>query len=109
MKFVAAVLLCLAGSAHAEAFISGAQLVKACTGKAPADRAACDGFVAGAMDQVQAAPELKGKLCLPGGTKLGVLREGVGRYASSHADAAKGSAVALVDDMVRAEYPCPNK
>ncbi len=91
--------------AHAQTFISGADLAKAC---APNSResASCTAFIAGAMDEADTTPELKGKVCLPAGTKLKVLRESVASFVAERPDAAKGSGVALVNAMVSSHFPC---
>ena len=97
-------LLGLPGMARAE-FITGAELAKAC---APTTReaASCNAFIAGALDEVEATPELKARICLPPGTKLGVLRQSVSSFVQERPDAARGSAVALVNAMVTSHFPC---
>ena len=94
-------------SAHAQAFISGRQLAGACASRAPNDERSCDGYVAGALDVIAEAPELKGKVCPPENTKLGAVRELVGRFGQQHPEEAGGSGVGLVVAAVRASHPCP--
>lgn len=99
------IALALPSGARAQAFISGAELAKAC---APSSResASCTAFIAGAMDEVAATPELKAKVCLPAGTKLKTLREGLASYVTEHPDAARGTGVELVNAMVVSHFPC---
>ena len=96
----------LPNPAHAQAFISGRQLAGACASRAPNDERSCDGYVAGALDVIAEAPELKGKVCPPDNMKLGAVREMVGRFGQQHPDDARGSGVALVVAAVRANHPC---
>jgi hypothetical protein len=48
-------------------------------------------------------------MCLPAHTKLGALRDALGRYGEQKPDDAKGSGVALIQAMLKANYPCPAK
>ena len=99
-------LAALPSLAHAQAFISGRQLATACASHALNDERSCDGYVAGALDVMAEAPELKGKVCPPENTKLGAMRELVGRFGQQHPDDTRGSGVALVVAAVRANHPC---
>ncbi len=99
-------LAALPSLAHAQAFISGRQLATACASRALNDERSCDGYVAGALDVIAEAPELKGKVCPPDNMKLGAMRELVGRFGQQHPDDARGSGVALVVAAVRANHPC---
>ena len=108
----AAALAGLAGMtvpARAADFISGVQLAHACASRAPVDSGSCDGFIAGALDEVVGNAELRSTICPPAGTKLSVLREALGRYGQQHADDTHGSGVALLHAMLKANYPCPAK
>ncbi len=97
------------GRAHSETFITGSQLAHACVSHAPRDESACDGYIAGALDTVVTTPSLKAAMCLPAHTKLGALRDALGRYGEQKPDDAKGSGVALIQAMLKANYPCPAK
>ena len=106
----AAMLAALAvPAARAADFISGAQLARACSSRAPVDTGACDGFIAGALDEVVGNSELRATICPPPSTKLSVLRESMGRYAQQHGDETRGSGVSLLHAMMKATYPCPGK
>ena len=104
MLIAGVLLAALPLGAHAE-FITGVELAKAC---APSTReaASCNAFIAGALDEVEATPELKARICLPPGTKLGVLRRRIASFVQERADATHGSAVALVNAMVTSHFPC---
>ena len=95
------------GCGHAQEFVSGSQLAQACASRYPTGMRDCDGFIAGVLDTVAAAPELRGKLCPPPHTRLGALREAVGSFGQQHPDATHGSGVALLQSMMTANYPCP--
>ena len=96
-------------SGRAQAFVSGAQLTKACSGRLPADLFSCDGYIAGTLDYVRETPELKDKVCPPSGTKLAALREALGRYGQQRPSEANGPGVALVVSFIKTTYPCPAK
>jgi hypothetical protein len=97
------------GAAHAQAFITGSQLAHACASHAPRDESACDGYIAGALDTVVTTPALKATLCPPPHVKLSALREALGHYGEQKPDDAKGSGLALIQAMLKANYPCPAK
>lgn len=102
-----AALACLAtGPASAEAFISGPKLAHACASHAGADANACDGYIAGALDEIASEPSLKGSVCPPANTKLSVLREALAKYGEKN-NAESG--IALLRDMLKANYPCGGK
>ncbi len=107
--FVVAALAAVPGIARAQAFISGAQLARACGSHAPTDENACNGYIAGALDEVAANAELKAAICPPAGTKLSVLRDALGKFGQQRPDDAKGSGIALLHAMIKATYPCPAK
>ena len=92
---------------HAQDFVSGAQLEQACASRYPTGMRDCDGYIAGVLDTVASAPELRGKLCPPPHTRLGALREAVGNFGQQHPDATHGSGIALLQSMMKANYPCP--
>ena len=92
---------------HAQEFVSGTQLAQACASRSPTGTRDCDGYIAGVLDAVAAAPELKGKLCPPPHTRLGTLREVVGTFGQSHPDATRGSGIGLLQSAIKANYPCP--
>ena len=94
---------------HAQFFISGAQLATACASHGLADERSCSGYIAGALDEVVANPELKATICPPANTKLGTLREAVARFGKDKPDEAKGSGVAMLHAMLKATYPCGGK
>ena len=94
---------------QAQAFVSGSQLSRACSGRAGPAASSCDGYIAGALDAIRDTPELKDKLCPPSGVKLSVLREALGKYGQLHPDDAKGPGVALVAAFIRSTYPCSAK
>ena len=102
-------LAALAPQGRAQTFISGAQLAKACSSRAPADENACNGYLAGTLDQVAANAELKATICPPAGTKLMVLREAMAKFARERPDETRGSGIALVQAMIKTNYPCPAK
>ncbi len=96
--------------AHADAFITGSQLAKACTSRAPADEQACDGYIAGVLDDATAAGDPKSGICtLPSGTKLVAVRGALGKFVQQKPEETKGSGLALVRAMMKADYPCPTK
>ena len=102
---------CLAGAgvlapAHAQSFVTGSQLATACASRAVPDERSCSGYIAGALDEVVASPELKAAVCPPASIKLGALREAVAKFGKDKPDEAKGSGVALVHAMLKATYPC---
>ena len=101
--------LAASNGAHAQAFISGTQLARACNSHTPADENACNGYIAGSLDEVAANAELKAAICPPAGTKLSVLREALGKFGQQRPDEAKGSGIALVHAMIKTNYPCPAK
>ncbi len=84
-------------------------LTKACTSRSASESSLCDGYIAGALDTVSAGSEFRGSICVPPATKLAVLREAMAKYAPGHVDEAKGSGVALLAAMIKANYPCPAK
>ncbi len=92
---------------RAQEFVTGAQLAQACSSRYPTGMRDCDGYIAGVLDTVASAPELKGKLCPPAHTRLGSLREAVGTFGQQHPEATKGSGVALLQATMKAMFPCP--
>jgi hypothetical protein len=106
---LAAIVVTSASLARAGDFISGGQLAHACASRAPVGSGSCDGFIAGALDEVAGNTELRSTICLPPGTKLSAVREALGRFGQQHADDTRGSGVALLHAMLKANYPCPNK
>ncbi len=92
---------------HGDEFVSGTQLAQACASRYPTGVRDCDGFIAGVLDTVAAAPELKGKLCPPPRTRLATFREALGTFGQQHPDATHGSGVSLLVSMMKANYPCP--
>ena len=109
---VALAAVCLAAAplgARAQAFVTGAQLTKACSGRAPADLFSCDGYIAGTLDTVREMPELKDKVCPPSNTRLAVLREALGRFGQQRPTEAGGPGTALVVAFIKTMYPCPAK
>ncbi len=98
--------LAVPSQAQAQFFITGSQLAKACASHATRDESACDGYIAGALDVVQATPDLKAQICPPAKVKLSTLREAVGNYGQRKPDDAKGSGIALIQAMLKANYPC---
>ena len=94
---------------YAADFISGSQLAHACSGRSPADSGSCDGYIAGALDEMVGNSELRSTICPPPSTKLSVLRESLARYSQQHGDEAKGSGISLLHAMLKANYPCPGK
>ena len=90
-------------------FVSGSQLARACSGRSPTELSSCDGYIAGALDEVVGNSELRSTICPPANTKLAVLRESLARYGQQHADDAKGSGVSLLHAMLKATYPCAGK
>ena len=107
----ALVALCLATPCLARDgdFASGAMLTKACTSRNVGENSLCDGYIAGALDTVAAGHEFRGSICVPPSTKLSALRESMAHYAPGHVDEAKGSGVALLAAMIKANYPCAAK
>ncbi len=100
-------LLAAAKGAQAQEFVTGTQLAQACASRYPTGERDCDGYIAGVLDTVAAAPELKGRLCPPPHTRLGALREAVGTFGQQHPEATKGSGVALLQSVMKANFPCP--
>ena len=112
-RITVAALGCLAlaagfapSAARAESFVTGSQLASACASHVTADERSCSGYIAGALDEVVETPDSKAGICPPAKTKLGVLREAVAKFGKEQPDAAKGSGVALVHAMLKANYPC---
>ena len=108
----ACALACLAAlpsRAQAQAFVSGAQLTKACSGRTPADTFSCDGYIAGVLDSIRDQPEFNGKICPPSNTKLGVLREALGKFGQQRPEEAKGPGPGLIVSFIKTTYPCPVK
>ena len=101
--------LALPSGAHAQAFVTGAQLTRACNGRTPAETFSCDGYIAGTLDAVRDSPEYKDKLCPPNGVKLSVMRGALGKFGQLHPDDAKGPGVALVAAFIKSNFPCPAK
>ena len=104
-----ALLLATAAALHAQEFVTGTQLAQACASRYPTGERDCDGYIAGVLDTVAAAPELRGKLCPPPHTRLGALREAVGTFGQQHPEATKGSGIALLQSVMKANYPCPTQ
>lgn len=98
-----------AGPAWAGDFISGTQLARACASTAAGDKAACDGYIAGALDVVLNTAELKNTVCPPSGVKLSALREAVGRFGQLHTEDTKNGGIPLLHAMMKATYPCPDQ
>lgn len=96
-------------AARAQAFIPGNQIVQVCSSTSRQDDFACNGFIAGALDEVSASPELRGAICVPKGTPLKTLRAALVKFAREHADETKGSGVSLLNAMIKTTYPCPAK
>ncbi len=92
-------------AAHAQTFISGSELVKACA-VGSREPQSCNAFIAGALDEVTTVQELKGKVCLPSGTKLRTLREDVVSFAAERPETTRGSGVAMLNAMVSSRFPC---
>jgi hypothetical protein len=97
----------LPSGAHAQAFISGTQLAKACASHTPADENACNGYIAGSLDEVAVNTDLRATICPPAGTKLSVMRMALAKYGAQNQADTKGSGIALVHAMIKATYPCP--
>ena len=93
--------------AHAGEWVTAAQLARACSGHSPTDEHDCDGYLAGVLDTMAAAPSLSNGVCPPAHTKLGALREALGRFAQQRPEAARGSSLELVQGMIKTNYPCP--
>ena len=53
------------GGVHAQAFVTGAQLARTCASHTPTDENACNGYIAGALDEVAANAELRAAVCPP--------------------------------------------
>ena len=92
---------------RAEGFITGSQLMQACTARSLDSERLCTGFIAGAADQVSANPALKGELCpLPVGVSLKDVKATVVKYGQEHADKVRQPGVLLLNEAVRERYPC---
>ncbi len=101
-------LVLLSGPAHADAFISGTQLAKACASHNPTDEQACDGYIAGVLDDATAADDGKSGICtLPHGTKLSAMRAGIAKFAAQKPEEAKGSGLSLVKALMKAKLSLP--
>lgn len=102
-----ALLLAAPSLARAEGFITGSQLMQACTAQGvPADRQ-CVGYIAGAADQISANPALKGTLCpLPVGTDLKDVKAALVKYGREHAEKVGQPAIKLLDEAMLDRYPC---
>jgi hypothetical protein len=109
-RLAAAVALAAALSpcaGRAEGFITGSQLMSACTGSGPLNDRQCVGYIAGAADQVSANPSLKGVLCpLPAGTELKDVKAVLVRYGNEHKDKVGGPAIVLLNEAIKDRYPC---
>lgn len=105
VSLLAAVTLPIA--ARAEGFVSGSQLMQACSSSSTMDDRLCTGFIAGAADQVSANPSLKGTLCpVPPGTSLKEIKAALVKYGREHSDKVGQPAVRFLNDAVRDRYPC---
>ena len=100
-------LLAFNAHARAQSWVTGSQLAHACAGHTPKDMSDCDGYVAGVLDTVGTTPALKGTVCPPANTKLGALREALGKFGQQRPAETKGSGVELVESMMKTNYPCP--
>jgi hypothetical protein len=95
--------------AKAQAFVSGSQLTRACSGRSPVEQNSCDGYIAGVLDTVRDLPDANGKVCPPTNTKLSVMREALGRFGQQRSEEARGPGTALVVAFIKTTYPCPVK
>ena len=102
--FLAACLAVSPIAAHAADFLSGPDVMRICTSARPAEETACNTYIAGALDQIGAAPH--GDVCKPTGVSLRDLRTSLARYGQSHAGDAKAGGSTLVSDFLKANYPC---
>jgi hypothetical protein len=85
-------------------------LAKACASRNPADGQACDGYIAGVLDDATAADDGKSGICtLPRGTKLSAMRVAMAKFAEQKPEETKGSGLSLVRALMKANYPCPAK
>ena len=98
-----------AAPVHAQSFITGSQLAHACGSHTPADENACNGYIAGVLDDVASNPEAKAALCPPSSVKLSALRMALGKFAEQKPEETKGGGISLVKAMLKANYPCPSK
>ena len=106
---IAAGFVCIALStaARAQTWVSGSQLAQACASHTPTGERDCDGYIAGVLDTVSHTPALKGTVCPPANTKLGALREALGKFGQQRPGETKGSGVELVENMIKTSSPGP--
>ncbi len=106
---VCGVWLCaILAPAHADPFITGTQLAKACASRNPTDEQACIGYIAGVLDD--ATDNASSGICtLPRGTKLSAMRTAMAKFAEQKPEETKGSGLSLVKALMKAYYPCPAK
>ncbi|HEY0182061.1 MAG TPA: Rap1a/Tai family immunity protein [Rhodopila sp.] len=103
----AAATLAAPFAASAGTFVTGNELIQACSSTKVLDDRQCIGFIAGALDQVAVNPALKGTLCsLPEKTQLKDVKALVVRYGREHADKIGLPAAGLLDAAIKDKYPC---
>ncbi len=92
---------------HAEGFVSGNQLMQACSSGKVLDDRQCIGFIAGAVDEITANPTLKGIVCpLPAKTELKDVKAALVRYGRAHTDQVGLPAARLLNAAIKDKYPC---
>ncbi len=100
----------LSAPSHADPFITGTQLAKACASRNPTDEQACVGYIAGVLDDATAGDDAKSGICtLPRGIKLSAMRTAMAKFAEQKPEETKGSGLSLVKALMKANYPCPTK
>jgi hypothetical protein len=100
-------LLFSAHAAHsAESLIKRSTLIRACTGKTPAEINDCSGYIAGVADlAADPPPGAKAEVCFTGPVTLKILRESVTLYLQGH-PAPDGPAVPSVYEALKTLYKC---
>ena len=95
----------LAGPALARDFLTGPDLMRICTSPKTGEETACNTYIAGALDEVGFNPGKDG-VCKPEGVSLRDLRAALSKWGDAHRDQVKDSASAVLNGMVKANYPC---
>ncbi len=111
LKFGGAALLVFAflASSHAvqaEQIIKRSLLMRACTGKNPAEINDCSGYIAGVADlAANPPPPAKAEVCFTGPVTLKVLRESVTLFLQGH-PGPDGPAAPPVYEALKTLYKC---
>ncbi len=104
--FVVTLLFSVQAAHSAESIIKRSTLLRACTGKSPAELNDCSGYIAGVADlAADPPPGAKAEVCFTGPVTLKILRESVTLYLQGH-PAPDGPAVPSVYEALKTLYKC---